>query len=261
MPELPELTVFAENLSKAVVGKTIASALCPNSKRLNVPAEEFAGAVESAKVDRVERVGKEICLHLSRGAFLWIHLMLKGGFVRSRKEEVGKLDDLVLALLFSDGSALAVTDPRGMARIALKESAAAKAPDALDLSTEFLQEEFRKKPKALVKAFLIDQERIGGIGNAYSDEILWLARISPKSVVGKLPPEAVEALARAIPAVLDEAMREIRKRRPDTVAGEIREFLKVHVPGKKLSPTGGRIVKEQVGGKTTYYTDEQVLYQ
>jgi formamidopyrimidine-DNA glycosylase len=56
-------------------------------------------------------------------------------------------------------------------------------------------------------------------------------------------------------------MREIRKRRPDTVAGEIREFLKVHVPGKKLSPTGGRIVKEQVGGKTTYYTDEQVLYQ
>jgi formamidopyrimidine-DNA glycosylase len=261
MPELPELTVFAENLTKAVVGKTIVTATCPNNKRLTVPAGEFAAAVESAKVERVERVGKEICLHLSSGAFLWIHLMLKGGFLLTKKEEAAKLDDLVLALTFSDGSALAVTDPRGMAKVALKKSAAAKAPDALELTAEFLKAEFRKKPKSLAKAFLIDQERIGGIGNAYSDEILWLAGVSPKSVVGKLPPEAVEALAQAIPAVLNEAMQEIRKRRPDTIAGEIREFLKVHVPGKKASPTGGRIIKEQIGGKTTYYTDEQVHYQ
>jgi formamidopyrimidine-DNA glycosylase len=261
MPELPELTVFAENLTKAVVGKTIVTAICPNGKKLNVPAEQFSGAVEKAKVERVLRVGKEICLQLSSGAFVWIHLMLNGGFVLGRQEQLAKLRDLVLGLGFSDGSALAVTDPKALAKVTLKKDAAPKAPDALELSAQDLEAAFRKKPKALAKTFLIDQERIGGIGNAYADEILWLSRISPKSAVGKLPPEAVEALAQAIPVVLNEAMQEIRKRRPDAITGEIREFLKVHVPGKKNSPAGGRIVKEQIGGKTTYYTEEQVLYQ
>jgi formamidopyrimidine-DNA glycosylase len=133
-------------------------------------------------------------------------------------------------------------------------------PDGMAVTVDYLEAAFAKRPKALAKAFLIDQERIGGIGNAYSDEILWRAKISPKSLVGKLPPEAIKALAEAIPAVLNEAIAEIRKRRPNAVSGEVRDFLKVHGPGLKVSPTGGRIIKEQVQSKITYYTDEQKLY-
>ena len=136
-----------------------------------------------------------------------------------------------------------------------------EAPDALDVDIEFLKTLFGKKPKAMLKSLLLDQNLIGGIGNAYADEILWMARISPKSIAGKLPPEAVCALADAIPAVLLNAIQQLKRRHPDMIAGEFREFLKVHNPALKVSESGARIIKENVQSKRTYYTDEQKLYR
>jgi formamidopyrimidine-DNA glycosylase len=261
MPELPELTVFAENLAKSVTGKNIVHARYHREKRLNVTHDDFAKALESSKIERVERVAKEICFYLDNGTFFSVHLMLNGGFLIGSAKEVEKLGNLILSITFADGSALAVTDPKGLVTVGLNRRPATEVPDGLKVTEEYLVSMFKKQPKVLVKPFLIDQARIGGIGNAYSDEILWLARISPKSPVGKLPPEAVKALVRAIPAVLNEAIAEIRKRRPDALAGEIRDFLKVHGPGLKKSPTGALIMKEQIQTKKTYYTEEQVLYQ
>jgi formamidopyrimidine-DNA glycosylase len=261
MPELPELTVFADNLGKRIIGKKIVSANYHREKRLNVPLKEFAGALQSAKIKKVERVAKEICFHLDNGSFFSVHLMLKGGFLLTSGQEVEELPNLILSVVFEDGSAMAVTDPKGLVTVGLNRRPAAEIPDGLAVTEEYLASMFKKQPKVLVKPFLIDQAKIGGIGNAYSDEILWLARISPKSQVGKLPPEAVKALVQAIPAVLNEAIDEIRKRRPDALSGEIRDFLKVHGPAHKVSPTGARIIKEQIQTKKTYYTDEQVLYQ
>jgi formamidopyrimidine-DNA glycosylase len=261
MPELPELTVFAENLTKKITDKQIVRARYHREKRLNVAHDEFCKAVESAKIERVERVAKEICFYLDNGRFFSVHLMLNGGFLISTAKEVDKVANLILSISFEDGIALAVTDPKGLVTVGLDKKPSSEVPDGLKVTEEYLSAMFKKQPKVLVKPFLIDQARIGGIGNAYSDEILWLARISPKSQVGKLPPEAVQALVRAIPEVLNGAIAEIRKRRPDALSGEIRDFLKVHGPALKASPTGARIIKEQIQTKKTYYTEEQVLYQ
>ena len=153
-----------------------------------------------------------------------------------------------------------ITDPKGWVKIALNPESHVEAPDALTITAEYLHAVFRKQSKMLVKAFLLDQNLIGGIGNAYADEILWKARISPKSVVGKLPPKAIDSLVESIPAVLKEGIEEIRKRRPGIVSGEVREFMKVHGPSLKMSPTGSPIIKELIRSKTTYYTEEQILY-
>jgi formamidopyrimidine-DNA glycosylase len=166
-----------------------------------------------------------------------------------------------LSVSFADGSALVLTDPRGMATVALNPKRGQEPPDGLKVTADYLRAACRRQPHKLIKALLIDQEMIGGIGNAYSDEILWRARISPKSAAGKLPPDAIDALIEAIPAVLNEAIDEIRKRRPDAVAGEVREFLKVHGPDLRTSPNGAKIIKEQVQSKVIYYTEEQKLYR
>lgn len=261
MPELPDLTIFAGNLSKAVVGKKIVRASYHAKKRLNVSPEELSNSLISSQITKVERVGKEVCFTTSNGDSMYVHLMLSGGFLLTTDKEVEQVDYPVLTISFADRSALAVNDPKGWATVTLNPKAEAKAPDALTVTADYLKSKFRKKPKMLVKSFLLDQQLIGGIGNAYSDEILWRARISPKSEVGKLPDEAVNSLVESIPLVLNEAIDYLRKHHPDILSGEFREFLKVHNPSVKKSPTGSSIIKEQILSKKTYYTEEQELYK
>lgn len=261
MPELPDLTIYAENLRKAVTDKKIVRANYYRKKGLNVSPEELSDSLTSSKITKVERAGKEIRFTVSDGTVVFIHLMLTGGFVLTTEKEVEKLENLVLAICFADGSALAVTDPKGWVKVTLNPKADDRAPDALDVTADLLQTKFQKQPRMLIKAFLLDQDLIGGIGNAYSDEILWRARISPKSAVGKLPPETIGLLVDSIRAVLKEAIEYLRKKHPGMVSGEYREFLKVHGPSLRLSPTGKPIIKEKILSKTTYYTEEQILYK
>jgi formamidopyrimidine-DNA glycosylase len=260
MPELPDLTVFAENLNKAVKGKKIAKVSYQGGRGSTVTQQQLSDLLVGASIEKVQRAGKQMRFDTDRKDAVYVHLMLNGGFILLPEAEVDKLDYLVFGTSFTDGSALAVTDPKRWATVSLNPEKD-PVPDALEVTEEYLTEKFRKKPKTLVKPFLLDQKLIGGIGNAYSDEILWHARISPKSEVGKLPPEAVKALTDAIPAVLNEATQYLRKHHPDIVTGEFREFLKVHQPSLKKSPTGALVLKEQIASKKTYYTDEQVLYK
>jgi len=260
MPELPDLTIFAKNLGRAVTGKKVTRVTYHGAKRLNVTPEELSDSLVGSTITKVQRVGKQICFSTSNGDSVCIHLMLSGGFLLTTDKKVENIHYPVLAVCFSDGSAMAVNDPKGWATVALNPKPE-PVPDALGITADYLKSKFLKKPRTLVKGFLLDQQMVGGIGNAYSDEILWRARISPKSQVGKLPPEAVDALVESIPAVLNEAIDYLEKRHPDIIAGEIRDFLKVHNPSLRRSPGGAPIIKEQILSKKTYYTEEQTLYQ
>jgi formamidopyrimidine-DNA glycosylase len=111
-----------------------------------------------------------------------------------------------------------------------------------------------------VKAFLIDQSILRGIGNAYVDEILWQARISPKSIVGRIPDHIIDDLVASIRSVLIDAIANIKREKPKTISDEVRGFLRVHNLNRSESPTGHRIMTEQVASRITYFTDEQVLY-
>jgi formamidopyrimidine-DNA glycosylase len=134
--------------------------------------------------------------------------------------------------------------------------------DALsaDVNFKFLKEKLQKK-KAAIKNVLLDQHFIRGIGNAYVDEILWEAGISPFSSAGKIPDTHLKALDKAIKKVLKNAEKNIRKANPDIISGEIRDFLNIHNAKKSHSPTGGKIKVKASGARKTYYTDEQELFE
>lgn len=112
-----------------------------------------------------------------------------------------------------------------------------------------------------IKAFLINQKVVKGIGNAYVDEILWHARVSPHSKVGKIPEEVMVGLYNAINIVLKEAIVSIKAIAPDIISGEERSFLQVHNKSKKQTETGFPIIVERIASKTTYFTEEQIFYR
>ncbi|MBJ6723118.1 DNA-formamidopyrimidine glycosylase family protein [Geomesophilobacter sediminis] len=259
MPELPDLTVFAQSLQKLVLNRGIVDAAYLRPKRLNVPPETFRKALVGHRLTEVRRVGKEILFVLDDGACLTVMLMLAGGFAWSRDNELPRSP--ILTIRFDSQDILSVTDPQSLVMVNLNPDLSGRAPDALEITPALLAKICRSKPRSLVKALLIDQKLIGGIGNAYSDEILWRARIAPHSLAGKLPDAAVEELAHCIVSVLTDATKYLEQHHPGILAGEVRDFLSVHGRSIKSSPTGRPVIVEQIASKRTYYTDEQILYR
>lgn len=259
MPELPDLTVFAESLTQLVVGKKITAAHYHRTSRLNVDPGQFSAALRDQKIEAVRREAKGLLFTLDSGDRLFVHLMLSGGFQMVAAGE--PVSFAVMTLDFEGGTSLVLFDPRGLATVTLNPKPAKAALDALQVTEEYLRELFLKKPKVTVKECLIDQGAIAGIGNAYSDEILWEAKVAPKSLAGRLPDQAIAQLATAIPKVLREATDYLRENHAGMISGEFREHLAVHRPRTRSAPTGAAIKNEMVGSKKTYFTDEQVLYE
>lgn len=259
MPELPDLQVFAGNLTKALKGKKIVRVAVPVAKKLNSTVPALQKAVEHKTIKAVERVGKELHIHCSNDIVLGLHLMLHGKlYLLQTEQDTHK--HTIMALYFEDGSGLALTDPFKSAVVTLNPKVS-DVPDALSdkVNATFLKEVLQTRKK--IKTLLMDQKFIRGIGNAYADEILWTAGIAPQSVSNKIPDPYIKALAKAIHQVLKDAEKQIRRHHPDIIAGEVRDFLAVHVPHKKESPTGGRIQQTNIASRTTYFTNEQELFQ
>jgi formamidopyrimidine-DNA glycosylase len=101
---------------------------------------------------------------------------------------------------------------------------------------------------------------IRGIGNSYSDEILWQARISPFSVSNAIPDDKIKELVKIIKKVLKDEIKNIFKNHPGKVNGEVKDYLQIHTKKLTKSPTGAKIIIEQKGMMKTYYTREQKLY-
>ena len=248
MPELPDLVVFSENLNKRLAGKTVVAANVFRFNRINAHLAQIQEAVVGHHLVTVVRTGKELNLNFSSGNVLAVHLMLSGKLDITEGEKPIANRDMML--LFDDGSCLTMSDRQALLKITLNP-AESTAPDAMspEFSVDYLQNRLQKNCRMNIKQFLINQRIVRGIGNAYADEILWEARISPKSVCGKIPPERVQPLYDAVHTVFDNAIAQIRDHRPDIISGEYRDFLKVHHYHKKMSPTGKPIISERIVSK------------
>jgi formamidopyrimidine-DNA glycosylase len=255
MPELPDLQAFSHNLNKTLHGKKVAK-VTSSAKKLNVSETELNEALTGKTVKAVVRNGKELNIQFSGGQVLGLHLMLHGKLFLFDDENRNK--NTVLEITFTDKSGLALTDFQKMATPTLNPEESA-APDALEMDADKLKQALGKS-KAGIKAVLLNQHIVRGIGNAYADEILWHARISPFSQSSKIPPEKIEDLAKSIKEVLTQAEKHILKTHPDIINGEVRDFMLIHNSKAKQSPDGADI-KVEAGTRKTYYTDEQVLYK
>jgi formamidopyrimidine-DNA glycosylase len=259
MPELPDLEVFAGNLNKRFKGKTLKSVTVKKLKNLNVDLKTLEKAIKGQSLSRIYRKGKTLELAFENHSLLELHLMLNGEIKLIKAEEDAKYS--VVQLMFADEEGFAFTDFQGIAKATLNPEEPA-SPDALseELNSDYLKQILSKKRSA-IKQVLLDQKIIRGIGNAYADEILYDARISPFSISKAIPDEAVKKLAASIKSVLLDAVKQINKSQPDLISGEVRDFLKIHHTKKDNSPSGAEIKIDKKGSRKTYYTDEQELYE
>lgn len=259
MPELPDLQVFSKNLSRILKRKKVSQIALKNKKKANASEKEFNEKLKGKIVERVYREGKEIYIDFKGGVTLGLHMMLRGQLSIFEKENDKKFT--VLEIHFHDRTGLAMSDYQGQATPTLNP-VTRDSPDALskEIDFKFLKQKFERS-KAAVKNILLDQDFIRGIGNAYVDEILWVAKISPFSTANKIPDARVKALAKAIKSVLTAGEKSILKSHPDIIAGEVRDFLKIHNSKKEKSPGGAKILVKTVGARKTYYTEEQQLFE
>ena len=261
MPELPDLCVYSHNLKKRILHKKIASVTIGNPYKVNSP-ETFCEKLTGTSIEDIVRDGKELRFLLANNNSFNVHLMLSGKFFICNPDEVEKIGSKIISLFFDDDQAFVTADYQKLCKVTFN-ARAATAPDALSdtFTFEYFLSAVKKNSYKNVKAVLIDQNVVRGIGNAYVDEILWKAGISPESVLGKIPDEKLKELFQAIPTILNEAIQTIQKIAPDIISGEERSFLKVHNPRKKFTDEGDKIIIKEIATKKTYFTDKQKLYR
>ena len=209
MPELPDVVVYVESLERRIAGQRLdrVRLISPFVLRSVVPPP---AAAEGRRVEAVRRLGKRIVISLEDELFLVLHLMIAG---RLRWVERGKNLPARITLAafdFATGTVAfteAGTRKRASLHVVQGEAAlAAFDMGGLDITGSSLAA-FRERllrENHTLKRSLTDPRLFSGVGNAYSDEILHRARLSPLALTSKLSPEEIARLHRAARAVLDE---------------------------------------------------------
>ncbi len=213
MPELPDVEWFKRVLARHGLGKPIERVVVGDARILGkLSARTFAARLQGARLVAARRHGKHLMAKIDRGGWLTLHFGLTGGlqFVRASGEEPAFTR---VRLDFAGDGGLAYTNKRMIGRVGLVEDAAdfvaaeKLGPDALDPRFDFAAFDAAVSgSKRDVKAVLMDQEIIAGIGNIYSDDILFQARIDPAARMDRLAPGQRKRLFLKARAVLKTAI-------------------------------------------------------
>ena len=254
MPELPDIVVYLERLAPLVVGTKLLRIRLANPFLLRsvspAPAE-----LEGRRVERLERLGKRIVMALEADLFVVVHLMIAG---RLRWREAGAKIPARLGLGAFDfeSGTLLLTEAGSKRRASLHLVHGRAALHALDRGglevLEATVAEFRHaltRENHTVKRALTDPRLFSGIGNAYSDEILHRARLSPFALTTKLTPEEGERLHAACRATLREWTERLRREVGDGFPEKVTAFrdgMAVHGRFGKPCPDCGAPVQRIV---------------
>jgi len=256
MPELPDVESVARRLHRAAAGRRVTRVEVPDRSVVRSPApRQFAGQLRGRRIEAVRRRGKYLLMNLSGGLLLVGHLRMTGDFtVVDRRAPRRPHTRLVLGV---GGDDIRFVDQRRFGHVDLIAARAAAAfPGLRTLGVEPLGPAFSlDRLRALIgrrrgslKAFLLRQDLIAGIGNIYADEILFRARLHPARGLDTLTADQVRALHRAIRGVLRRAIAALSRR--GRAVGELAEVRK---RGGACPRCGGPLRSETVGGRTAYF--------
>lgn len=259
MPELPDLTVVAEELERRVAGRTVLEATAPTPILVRATPNELAG-LKSTTLGVARRRGKFLLLPFERDGevhrLLAANPMLAGRFwLTAPKERVRARTGLRLRLDSDEDLRYVDREMLGKLYLVAPERLdeipgwSEMGPDAddPDLTLDEFRRRIRRHPGEL-KPLLRNSRFVAGIGNAYSDEILWEARLAPFRRRSTLGDGEVERLYHAMRSVLADAVTRIRKSVPPNIENQDRSFLQVHLRGGQPCPRCGRELR-QIGGR------------
>ena len=262
MPELPEVETVRRRLEPVLSGRKLHVATISDA-RLTRPYEpdEVAAELQGERVAAVDRRGKYLIIRFESGRALLVHLRMTGGF----RLEPGSHERAVLEL--DDGTRVAYRDVRRFGTWLLLEPHEVDPYIASKLGDEPFDALFTvarlgerlEKRKAPIKAALLDQRTLAGLGNIYVDEALWRARIHPLRPAESLDRNETRRLHRAIRAALEagiarqgSTLREYST--PDGSRGAMqREFRVYGRAGEPCFRCGTPIEKIRAAGRGTWY--------
>lgn len=215
MPELPDVVVYIEALERLVLGETVKGVRIASPAVLRTYDPPFDSPV-GARVEALHRVGKRIVFEFADDLYLVIHLMVAG---RLRWEDPGKSipKKVGLAAIDFDGGSLILTEQGTHKRAGIWLAKGWEAVATLDrggvepleVSVSEFGEALKQENRTLKRA-LTDPRIFSGIGNAYSDEILWRAQLSPVKRTAQLSDEEVARLHRAVVESLNDWTQRLR---------------------------------------------------
>jgi len=260
MPELPDVELYKRDLDATCLGRTIRRVTVSDVRILgDLSAAELGRRLEGARITASRRHGKHLLVDLGPAGWLTLHFGMNGSLKHFTDGEDDPPYDR-LRFDFEAGHHLAYVNPRLLGRVGLARGADAfiagegLGPDALD--ARFDQAVFERSlagRKRDLKSLLMDQEVVAGIGNIYSDEILFQARLNPRTRCDRLDAGARQRLFRQVKEVLETAI----------ASGAGAERLVDRLPGSFLIPhrgkrgqcprCGGEIENAKFSGRTAYF--------
>jgi len=279
MPELPEVETISRQLDRLIVGKKIKKVKVKLPKIVKAPQAVFRRALMGARIKNVSRRAKLLVFGLDNGWSMLVHLKMTGQLIfqiiknieqstmKNRYTQKNRYTHVIFN--FTDGSRLLFNDLRQFGYIKLVKT--------VELSNFFLKEGFGpeplerdftladlkvllvKKPKARIKQFLMDPKNIAGIGNIYSDEILFFSRIHPLRRVASLKPAEIKKIYSGIKKILPAAIKLKGTSTNDYLdvfgrPGKFAARLKVYgQEGKKCVKCKGRVVRIKIGGRSAHF--------
>ena len=269
MPELPEVETVRRALAPLLEGRTIVEARI-DDPRLVQPRDRVEAAAEllGETFAVADRRGKYLLLRLASGRVLVVHLRMTGAFVAgaAAAADAPAIPHLRALLVLDDSSRIAFRDVRRFGTWTLLEPHEVEpyldgrlGPEPLGSFTAAAFAQRIGARHAPVKAVLLDQKAIAGVGNIYADEALWRASIHPLVPCADLAPAQLRSLHRAVRAALEAGIERqgatLRDyRAPDGSAGGMQDEFKVYGrDGEPCLRCGGPISKIRVAGRGTHF--------
>jgi formamidopyrimidine-DNA glycosylase len=278
MPELPEVQTTVNGLNATVRGRKIVDVWTDyksayKAHKGSIKEErfykEFCKKVSGQKILRAERRAKNILIHLTGEHTILVHMKMTGHFVYDKPE----YPHIRFSLKLDNGKILALSDMRRFAKVTICDTDKLSdfphlqniGPEPLETSFTYtkFKERLMKRPRGKVKTVLMDPSVVAGIGNIYSDEILWRSGVHPLSLAGKIPEKNMKEMFVAMKKVLragiefgGDSMSDYRN-----IKGEKGEFQEHHQAyrrtGKKCGKPrcGGTITRMVVGARSAHFCD------
>jgi formamidopyrimidine-DNA glycosylase len=272
MPELPEVEVVRRDLEREITGRRIKAVEVDGmrSVRRHHNRKQFINRLEGKKIVGVERRGKYILCRLDGDDVLVIHLGMSGQLLRAKTSRETRPKHMHVVITFQQGGQLRFVDPRTFGEMFVTETdALAKVSELSHLGLDPLEAPMSwelfgnliSQKHAKLKPLLMDQKLVSGIGNIYSDEILWGAGLRWDRMSDSLSAQEVRRLYRSMVETLQDAV----KYRGSSLAdeqyvdlfgkpGEYQLHHKVYArEGEACRRCRQPIVRERVGGRSTFY--------
>lgn len=266
MPELPDITVYIEALEKRILGQRLEHALIVSPFLLRT-VEPPSSSVEGKSIVALRRLGKRICIGLENETWMVLHLMIAGRLhwfdkAGGKKVKLGGRQNLA-AFEFSSGTLVwteAGTQKRASLHLATAEEGLQQldpgGAEVLECSLAEFAAVLRSENHTLKRA-LTDPRLFSSIGNAYSDEILWAAKLSPTTLTLKMSEQHIAQLYSATRTTLTDWIGRLRVETGDKFPEKVTAFrpeMAVHGKYKQACPRcGSKIQRIAYASNETNY--------